>query len=248
MTKTAPPVENIQKRFDFSAPRPRPFLSNLPARIDTYEEGVVQFFRWRTGLDYYLTMDQIVDFVIGTGRLKVVDLLTDTAAFALKLAGRKAFLGRISSFDTNVTLLERAKQRATHLNLHRTVEFKHFQEPRFPVPDSYCDLAFSFFDLHRHSAEQYLAEVLRIMAADGHLIIAEILEPKSARNTLSSIWRKLHLRYIQKNPVEARAMYYDREEIITLLFKAGFRQIIVQGLNIPASPHSGVFSLIAATK
>jgi ubiquinone/menaquinone biosynthesis C-methylase UbiE len=248
MSKTAPSVQSIQKRFDFSAPRPRPFISNLPARIDTYEEGVAQFFRWRTGLDYYLTMDQIVDFVIETGRLKVVDLLTDTAAFALKLAGRKAFLGRICSFDTNVTLLERAKQRATHLNLHRTVEFKHFQEPRLPIPDSYCDLAFSFFDLHRHSAEQYLAEALRIISADGHLIFAELLEPKSARNTLSSIWRKLHLRYIQKNPAEARAMYYDREEIIELLFKAGFRQIIVQGLNVPVSPHSGVFSLIAATK
>jgi hypothetical protein len=65
---------------------------------------------------------------------------------------------------------------------------------------------------------------------------------------LTSIWRRLHLRYIQKNSIEARAMYYDREEIIELLFKAGFRQIIIQGLNIPATPRSGVFSLIAATK
>jgi ubiquinone/menaquinone biosynthesis C-methylase UbiE len=247
MPKT-PPTQSAQKRFDFTASQARPFLANLPARIDTYEEGVAQYFRWRTGLDYYLTMDQIVDFVVDLGRIRVVDLLTDTAAFALKFAGRKAFSGRIYSFDTNVTLLERAKQRATHLNLHRTIEFKQCSEQSFPVSGNYCDLAFSFFDLHRHSAESYLAEILRILSVEGYLIIADMLEPRSGRNRLSSIWRRLHLRYVQKNPVEAGAMYYDREELIEMLFRAGFRQIIIYGLNAPASPHSGVFSLVAATK
>jgi ubiquinone/menaquinone biosynthesis C-methylase UbiE len=248
MAKTALPVQSTQKKFDFSAPSPRPFLANLPAMIDTYEEGVANFFRWRTALDYYLAIDQIVDFVVDTGRVKVVDLLTDTAAFALRLAGRKAFLGHIYSFDTNVTLLEQAKQRAAHMNFSRTIEFRQFQEPRIPVSDGYCDLAFSFFDLHRHSAEQYLAEAMRILMPDGHLIIAEMLEPKSTGIAWSSLWRKMHLRYIQKKPAEARAIYYDREEIIDLLFSAGFRQIIIQGLNVPVSPRSGVFSLIAATK
>ena len=91
--KTEPPAQKSQKKFDFSPPQQRPFLANLPARIDTYEEGVARFFRWRTGLDYYLTIDQIVDFVVNTGRVKVMDLLTDTATFALRLAARKAFSG-----------------------------------------------------------------------------------------------------------------------------------------------------------
>ena len=39
-----------------------------------------------------------------------------------------------------------------------------------------------------------------------------------------------------------------REETIQLLFGAGFRQVIVQDLSAPASPNSGVFSMIAATK
>ena len=43
-------------------------------------------------------------------------------------------------------------------------------------------------------------------------------------------------------------MYYDQEEIIQLLFRAGFRQVILQGLNVPESRNAGVFSLIAATK
>jgi ubiquinone/menaquinone biosynthesis C-methylase UbiE len=246
--KTETPAQNLQKRFDFSPPQPRPFLANLPARIDSYEEGVARFFHWKTGLDYYQAIDQVVDFVINTGRMKVMDLLTDTATFALRLAGRKAFPGRIYSFDNNVTLLERAKQRAVHLNLQHCIEFRHFQESRLPVPDGYGELAVSFFDLHRHSVEQYLAEVLRILIPDGYLILAELLEPKSARGNLTRIMRNLHLRYIQKNPAEARAKYYDQDEIIELLFKAGFRQVIIQGLSTPVSPHSGVFSLIAATK
>ena len=243
---TETPARSFQKKFDFSSPRP--FLSNLPEKIDTYEEGVASYFHWRTGLDYYLTIDQIVDFVVNTERMRVIDILTDTAAFALKLAGRRAFHGHIFSFDSNITLLERAKQRAAHLNIHRTIEFRQSQELRIAVPDGYGDLVVSIFDLHRHPAEQYLAETIRILASDGHLILAEILEPRSARTAWSSWWKKLHLRYIKKNPAEARAVYPDRDEIIELLFKAGYRQVIIQGLNAPASPHSGVFSLIAATK
>ena len=239
---------NLQKKFDFSAPLPRPFLANLPARIDTYEEGVARYFRWRTGLDYYLAIDQIVDFVIATGRTKVIDMLADTAVFALRLAGRKAFSGRIYSFDTNVTLLERAKQRAIHLKLHPCIEFRHFKEARLPVPDGFAEVAVSFFDLHRHSAESYLAEALRVLVPDGYLILAEMLEPKSVWNTWRWTWKKFHLKYIQNKPTEACAVYYDKEEIIELFFKAGFRQVIIQGLSVPSSSRSGVFSLIAATK
>lgn len=246
--KTDTSNRNLQQKFNFSPPKPRPFVANLPGRIDSYEEGVAQFFRWKTGLDYYLTIDQIVDFVINTGKIRVVDLLTDTATFALRLAGRKAFSGHIYSFDTNITLLERAKQRAFHLNLQQGIEFRQFQEPRLPVPDGQAELAVSIFDIHRHPLEQYLTEALRILVPDGHLILADFLEPKSARHSLVQLWRKMHLRYVQKNPVESRVTYYDREEIIEMLFQAGFRQVIVQGLSVPESRHSGVFSLIAATK
>jgi len=199
-------------------------------------------------MDYYLAIDQIVDFVVNTRRIRVIDLLTDTATFALRLAGRKAFPGRIYSFDTNVTLLERAKQRAAHLNLQQCIEFRHFQEPNLPLQDGYGDLTVSIFDLHRHPAEQYLAEAHRILSPDGYLIAADILEPKAAGISPVRLWRKLHLQYIKKNPIEARAVYYDREEIIKVLFKVGFRQVIIQGLNVPAKSSSGVFSLIAATK
>jgi ubiquinone/menaquinone biosynthesis C-methylase UbiE len=246
--KTETSTRNLQQKFNFSPPKPRPFVANLPAKIDSYEEGVAQFFRWKTGLDYYLTIDQVVDFVINTGKNRVVDLLTDTATFALRLAGRKSFHGHIYSFDTNITLLERAKQRAVHLNLQQGIEFRQFQEPRLPIADGHAEIVVSIFDLHRHPATQYLTEALRILVSDGHLILADYLEPKSARASLVRLWRNMHLRYIQKNPIESRAIYYDREEIIEMLFHAGFRQVIVQGLSVPESRHSGVFSLIAATK
>lgn len=246
--KTVHPVGNQQKKFEFSPPHRRPFIANLPATIDTYEEGVARFFRWRTGLDYYLAMDQVADFAVNTGRMRVIDLLTDTATFALRLAARKAFAGRVFSFDTNITLLERAKQRASHLNLQQFIEFRHMREPQLPVADGFGDLAVSFFDIHRHHAEQYLGEILRILVPDGHLILAEWLVPKAAQRSVRWMMRKMHLRYAQKNPAEAQAVYYDQEELIQLLFKTGFRQVIVQGLNTPDSRYCGVFSLIAATK
>jgi ubiquinone/menaquinone biosynthesis C-methylase UbiE len=246
--KTESPSSDIQKKFDFSTPKPRPFLANLPAKIEIYEDGIAEFFRRSTGLDYYLTIDRIVDFVVDTGGRKVLDLLADTAVFALNLAGRKAFQGHIYSLDTNITLLERAKQRAIQLNLHSTIDFWEFQEPKIPVPDEYGDVAVSIFDFHRHPAEQYLKEIKRVLVPDGYLILAEIIKPKSSKTVWNSILKKLHLQYIKKNDAETDAVYYDQEEIISLLFQAGFRQVIIQGLNVPSKAYSGVFSLITAIK
>ncbi len=237
-----------QQAFDFTPPRPRPFLSNLPARIHTYEVGVARYFQWRTGLDYYATIDQVVEFVINTKRTKVLDFLTDTGTFALRLAGRKAFLGSILSFDSNITLLERARQRSIHLNLQSVVSFRHSDEARLPVSDCSAEIAISIFAFHRHQAPQFLAEAQRVLAVDGHLILAELLEPGTARNRLAWAWKKLQLIYVQKNTTEAQGTYYDRETMIELLFAAGFRQVIIQGLSNPKSPHDGVFCLIAATK
>jgi ubiquinone/menaquinone biosynthesis C-methylase UbiE len=245
--KTQSSGGNAQKKFNFSPP-PRPFLASLPAKIDTYEEGVARFFQWKTGLDYYLAIDRIVDWVVNTQRTKVIDLLTDTATFALRLAALKAFPGRIYSFDNNVTLLERAKQRAAQLKLQPCIEFRHFQEPTFPIADGYGELAVSIFDLHRHPTKQYLAEAHRVLVPGGHLILAEWLEPKSAKHSLPGIWKRMCLQYIQRNPAEAQAVFLDREEIIQLLFEIGFRQIIVWVLSVPASENSGSFSLIDATK
>jgi len=242
------PAPAVQKRFDFTTPRPRPFLANLPAKIDSYEEGVARFFQWRTGLDYYATIDQVVDFVINTRCTRVVDLLCDTATFPLRLAGRKAFIGRVHSFDSNITLLERARQRARHLSLGHAVEFQEFEEPRWPLPDGFAEIAVSIFDLHRRSAEQFLEETFRILATDGHLLLAEVLEPGSPGIGLRRAWRNFVIRHLQKNPAEAMGVYYDHEELIGLIFRAGFRQVVVQELKSRESPQDGVFSLVAATK
>ncbi len=239
--------QGMQRQFDFSPPRPRPFLTDLPARIDSYEAGVAKFFQWRTGLNYYATIDQIVDFVINTRRGKVLDFYADTGAFALKLAGRKNFSGYIYSYDSNITLLERARQRARHLNLTQSLEFREFDGGQWPVPECFAEVAVSIFDFHRHAAEQFLAEAMRILAPEGHLVLAEMMVPKPAQSSFAWIFKKLQIKYVQKNPAEALAIFYDKEEFIKLLRGAGFRQIVIQGLQ-PSPAAGGVFSLVAATK
>ena len=240
-------TETPQKEFDFSSPRPRPFISGLPARLDEYEEGFARFFQWKTGLDYYHAMDQIIDFVVSAGRAKIVDLLTDTGVFSLRIAGRKAFNGRVYSFDSNVTLLERAKQRATQLGLLNTIEYKPvFRETELPLPNCSADAAVSIFDLHRHPLHQYLVEITRILEPGGLFVVAVQTEPKAP--AIFRLWQWARLKYIHKNPDEADTVYPDREELITALFGAGFRQVIIQEMNTPTTMRPGVFSLIAATK
>lgn len=246
--KTEKGGTQAQKKFDFTQPLPRPFLSSLPGKIDSYEEGVARFFQWRTGLDYYATIDQIVDFILNTRRERIVDLLGDTATFSLRLAGRKAFAGKIHCFDSNVTLLERARQRARQLNLSQTIEFGASNAGGWPVGDGFAQIAVSVFDFHRHKAEPFLRETYRMLAPEGYLVIGEVIESKGFRNQMARAWRQFHLRCIQRNSVEAQGVYYDREEMIALLFQAGFRQVVMQGLRSCSAPHQGVFHLIAATK
>lgn len=209
---------------------------------------MARYFQWRTGLDYYATIDQVVEFVIGTRRMKVLDLLSDTGTFALRLAGRKAFPGKVYSFDSNITLLERARQRALHLKLQTSVEFRHCPEPRLPVADSFGEIAVSIFDFHRHPPERFLSDAWRVLCPDGHLLIAEMLEPKTAGNRCLWMLKQLHLKYVQKDAAEAHGSYYDRDQLIQLVFAAGFRQVIIQELSNRRSRHHGVFCLVAATK
>ncbi len=246
--KTEKSGASAQQTFDFSPPRSRPFLASLPGKIDSYEEGVARLFQWRTGLDYYATIDQVVDFIVNTRRARIVDLLSDTATLALRLAGRKAFVGKIHSFDSNITLLERARQRARHLNLASAIEFQQFEEPGWPLQDGFAEIVVSFFDFHRQQSQRFLQEAFRILAREGYLVLGEVIEPETFGNRLGWTWRKLHLKFVQHNPDEARGVYYNREEMIRMIFDAGFRQIVIQGLRSPSSPHQGVFSLVAATK
>ena len=241
-------AETEQKESDYTPPpRPRPLVAGLPDRLDEYEDSVARFFQWKTGLDYYYLMDKIIDFVISDGRNKIVDLLTDTAVFALRIAERKAFNGNVYSFDSNVTLLERAKQRAAQLNLQKTVEFKQFfHEGRLPLPNCFAEIAVSFFDLHRHTLKYYLPEILRILEPEGRFIIAALTEPKTAAPI--RLWKWANLKYVKKNPTEADTVYPDREYLIKSLFGAGFRQVIIQEMNSPTTMRHGIFNMIAATK
>ena len=239
--------KNAQKEFDFNASHPRSFIPNLPARIDEYEAGVARVFHLKTGMDYYHAIDHIIDFVTNTGRTKIVDLLTDTAAFALRIADRKAFKGHIHSFDSNITLLERAKQRAVQLNLQRTVEFKQsFHESKLPLPDGFANAVVSVFDLQRRPLNQYFTEILRILEPTGLFIIAILTETKTTAPI--RFWQWACLKFIYKNPAEAETIYPNREDLIKSLFCAGFRQVILQEMNASTTMRPGVFSLIAATK
>ena len=116
------------------------------------------------------------------------------------------------------------------------------------MQDGFADVAVSIFDFHRHSAEQFLTEAVRVLAPEGHLLLAEMIVPKSTLGSLAWNWKKLRIKYVQKNPEEALGVYYDREELIQLLFGAGFRQVVIQGLKQQGSISGEVFSLVAATK
>ena len=231
MVKTETAKQKPQMEFDFFLSKPRPFLSGLPSRIDEYEARVTSFFHRKTGLDYCLIVDRVIDLVISTGGNNVVDMITDAAIFPLRLAKRDEFHGYIYSLDCNVTLIERAKQRAAQLRLQTPIEFRQWHEMQIPLAGGCADTVVSIFDLHRHPAKRYLAETIRILMPEGLLVLAEYTESKPS--DLVRFWRRTRLRYIEKNREEAEIVYPDREHIIEWLFGVGFRQVVIQEMNVP---------------
>ena len=173
-----------------------------------------------------------------THPLKILDLCCGTGDLTIKLANLAAHDTTVIGLDYSQPMLEKAKEKARHLQLKERLTFIQGDVNDLPFPDGDFDcigISFAFRNLTYKNplTQRYLAEILRVLKPGGRFVIVESSQPP---NPLIRKLDHLYLRTIVRwtgsllsgnKPAytylsESARRFYDVEELGDLLIKTGF--------------------------
>jgi len=223
-----------------------------PAIIDTwlsqFEQNIAREFQRRTGLDYKTTIAQIIEAAEPFPGMRVLDLPTGPGILARQFVGKVGQEGKITGVDETREKVETARLAAQSAKASLKTEWQVMPLDKLKFADGSFDLVTSGMALHRlPNCQRYLAEVYRVLADGGRLLIADELAPEIEPNALLQSVRRSYYRFIARDAAEADAQFRSSREIIQLLHEAGFNQTVVRALR-QRSKHDRVFALIKAVK
>jgi demethylmenaquinone methyltransferase/2-methoxy-6-polyprenyl-1,4-benzoquinol methylase len=152
--------EQVRKMFNNIAPR-YDFLNRLLSfRIDIL---------WRR---------KAVNMVRQYSPSQILDIGTGTGDFAVELA--RLSPKKITGIDIAEVMLEIGRKKIKHKKLDSIIEFKEADCENMPFPDNSYNLASSAFGVRNfENLEKGLAEILRVLAPEGRILILEASDPKN---------------------------------------------------------------------
>ena len=222
-----------------------------PAIIDTwlsqFEQNIARDFQRRTGLDYKTTIAQIIEAAEPFPGMRVLDAPTGTGILARQFVGKVGQEGKIIGVDATREKVEEARLAAQSAKATLKTEWQVMPVDKLKFVDGSFDLVTSGMAFHRLDAEKYLAEIYRVLAGGGRLLIADELAPEIEPSALLQSVRRTYYRFIARDQAEAEAQFRSSKEIVQLLHEAGFNQTVVRALR-QRSKHDRVFALIKAVK
>ncbi|MBL8189933.1 MAG: methyltransferase domain-containing protein [Acidobacteria bacterium] len=223
-----------------------------PAIIDTwlsqFEQNIAHDFQRRIGLDYKTTIAQIIEAADPFPGMRVLDAPTGTGILARQFVGKIGQEGKIIGVDETREKVEAARLAAQSAKATLKTEWQVMPLDKLKFTDGSFDLVTSGMALHRlPNCQKYLAEMYRVLANGGRLLIADELAPEIEPNALLQSVRRSYYRFIARDAAEAEAQFRSSKEIIHLLNEAGFNQTVVRALR-QRSKHDRVFALIKAVK
>jgi demethylmenaquinone methyltransferase/2-methoxy-6-polyprenyl-1,4-benzoquinol methylase len=117
--------------------------------------------------------------------VNVMDLCSGTGDLAIEFAKRSNNGTKVISADFCEPMLAVARNKATKLNMIDKIDFKVADAGDLPYPENKFDaigIAFGFRNLtfKNPKRNQYLKEILRVLAPGGKLFVVETSQPKSA--------------------------------------------------------------------
>ena len=223
-----------------------------PAIIDTwlsqFEQNIARDFQRRTGLDYQTTIAQIIETAEPFPGMRVLDVPTGTGILARQFVGKVGQEGKIIGVDDTREKVEAARLAAQSAKATLKTEWQVMPLEKLKFADGSFDLVTSGMAFHRlPNCQQYLAEIYRVLADGGRLLIADELAPEIEPSALLQSVRRSYYRFIARDAAEAEAQFRSNKEIVQLLHEAGFNQAVVRALR-QRSKHDRVFALIKAVK
>ena len=152
-------------------------FSQVPARYDLLNRlitfGFDQIWRKKTA-----------DICMSDNPGNIMDLCSGTGDLAIEFAKRSNNGTKIIAADFCEPMLEIAKNKTTKLNMLEKVDFKVADAGDLPYPENHFDaigIAFGFRNLtfKNPKRDQYLKEILRVLAPGGKLFVVETSQPNS---------------------------------------------------------------------
>lgn len=227
---------------------PPPIKQSMIATwLSEFEEKIAADFRRRTDLDYKTTIAEIIKSAEPFLGMQVLDAPTGTGIIARQFVGKVGEKGRIIGVDETDEKIRQARLAAQSANLRLRIEWGKMPVGNLKFADASFDLVTSVMAFHRLQSETFLAEACRVLKPGGRMLIADELAPAVEPHQLTRSVRRAYFRFIVRDQMEAEARFYTYEEMMEMLFAAGFTQIIFKALR-RRSPRDRVFSLIKAIK
>jgi ubiquinone/menaquinone biosynthesis C-methylase UbiE len=225
-------------------PQKQPLIATW---LSEFEEQIARDFHRRTGLDYKLTVAQIIEAAEPFPGMQVLDVPTGTGVIARQFVGKIGEKGKIIGADATRERLEQARLAAQSAKASLRIEWRVMSGEKLIFEDSRFDLITSVMAFHRMQSQKFLAEAYRTLKPGGRLLIADELAPEASPGSLKLKLRQYYYRFIAHDPKEAEAHFYTAQEMMRMLGEAGFTQIVLKALR-QRHKHDLVFTLIKAVK
>lgn len=219
----------------------------IDTRLSQFEQKIAQDFERRTGLDYKYMISQIIEAAEPFPGMRVLDVPTGSGVLARQFVGQVGQQGKIIGVDATREKIEEARLAAQTAKASLRIEWRVMPLNKLMFENNSFDLVTSGMAFHRLDGEAHLAEVYRVLSPGGRLLIADELAPEIEPSPLLQSARRTYYRFIARDQVEAEASFHSTEEMMRMLQKAGFTQIMFRALR-QHSKHDRVFTLINAVK
>jgi demethylmenaquinone methyltransferase / 2-methoxy-6-polyprenyl-1,4-benzoquinol methylase len=183
---------------------------------------------------------------LGSGPRRILDLGCGTGDMAINLVQLAKTYVTVYGLDFSPGMLEAARTKADALVGKDRIAFTQSEAASLPFANDYFDtisISFAFRNLIYKNpiANFHLAEVFRVLAPGGRLVIVESSQPKSK---FIRWWFHLYLRtYVfwigwwlsgnksaYKYLTESARRFFGPDEIIDLLKASGFREVTYRPL------------------
>ena len=216
----------------------------VPRRYDLVNHVITWYLdvRWRR---------RAASACLANNPKKVLDLCCGTGDLAINLARLADRDAEVNGIDYSQPMLEIATEKAKAAGLGDKVALVHGDVASLSFPDGYFDsigISFAFRNLTYKNplTDQYLAEILRVLAPEGRFVIVESSQPKSRLiRTLFHLYLRWFVfrmghwlsgnRGAYQYLSESARRFYGPDEVESLLLSVGFKEVSHQSLMLGAA-------------
>jgi demethylmenaquinone methyltransferase/2-methoxy-6-polyprenyl-1,4-benzoquinol methylase len=186
-----------------------------------------------------------------TKPVKILDLCCGTGDLAITLAQLAPAATAVVGLDYSPPMLEKAKAKASKVELKAGLNFIHGDVGDLPFPNEYFDcigISFAFRNLtyKNPNTPRYLSEIVRVLKKSGRFVIVESSQPpnKLLRN-LDHLYLRTFVRWmgtsLSRNKeaynylTASASKFYTAEELSGLLVNSGFKTVTINRLMFGAT-------------